>query len=332
MMRVSILTELPSLLQEMGQDPDRLLGELGLDPVLLVDPENTLPFRVAGNLLSHCVMRTGCAHFGLLLGQRGGTATLGMVGLLARSSPDVGSALRNLIKHLHHHDQGAVPSLSVNGNTALLGYAIYEKEVPASDQIYAGSMAITFRIMRELCGRGWRPSEVCLPFRRPRDEGPFRQFFGTALRFDAEQAALVFRAAWLNRTLLGADHEIQRRVETLLDAQERSEFATRAKRMVRTLVGSGHISEESLASMFGMSRRTLIRQLRQEGTSFLTLLKEIRLEMACQLLRDTDNPVLHIAATLGYAGASPFTRAFKTWTGHTPADWRNRNAGGSVSR
>lgn len=50
MMRVSILTELPSLLREMGQDPDRLPDELGLDPVLLVDTENTLPFRITGSL------------------------------------------------------------------------------------------------------------------------------------------------------------------------------------------------------------------------------------------------------------------------------------------
>lgn len=331
MMRVSILTELPSLLRELGQDPDRLLDELGLDPMLLVEPENTLPFRVAGNLLSHCVMRTDCPHFGLLLGQRGGTATLGMVGLLARSSPDVGSALRNLIKHLHHHDQGAVPSLSVNGNTALLGYAIYEKEVPASDQIYAGSMAITFRIMRELCGNGWRPSEVWLPFRKPQDAAPFRQFFQTPLRFDAELGALVFPAAWLNYSLQSADHEVQHQVETLLEAHERPEFSTHVRRAMRTMLAHAQLSEDHLAHRFSVSRRTLIRQLKQEGASFHILLKEIRLEVACLMLRDTDNTIDHIATSLRYAGASSFTRAFKTWTGQTPADWRNRNGSGPAS-
>jgi AraC-like DNA-binding protein len=332
MMRVSILTELPSLLREMGQDPARLLGEQGLDPVLLADPENVLPFRVVGNLLSHCVTCTGCPHFGLLLGQRGGTATLGMVGLLAKSSPDVGSALHNLIKHLHHHDQGAVPNLSVKGNTALLGYAIYETEVLASDQIYAASMAIAFRIMRELCGSGWRPSEVWLPFRKPRDAAPFRQFFRTPLRFDAEHGALVFPVAWLNHPLQSADHEVRHQVETLLEAHEQSALTIRARRAVRTMLADGQLSADHLAGHFGVSRRTLIRQLQQEGISFHVLLKEIRLEVACQMLRDSDNLIEHIATTLGYAGASPFTRAFKTWTGQTPADWRNRNRAGPVSR
>ena len=328
MMRVSILPELPSLLQEMGQDPARLLGELGLDPVQCVDPENPLPFRVVGNVLSHCVMRTGCAHFGLLLGQRGGTATLGKVGLLARSSPDVDSALRNLIKHLHHHDQGAVPSLSVNGNTALFGYAIYEKEVRASDQIYAGAMAIAFRIMRELCGSGWRPSEVWLPFRKPRDAAPFRQFFQTPLRFGAEQGALDFPAAWLNHSLQSADHEVQHQVETLLEAYVRSHHpraACRARAAGRraTFGGpSGQLRCEPPDADPATAAGRYVVPHPAEGD------REVQLEVACQMLRDTDNLIDHIATTLGYAGASPFTRAFKTWTGHTPADWRNRNAAG----
>lgn len=332
MLRVSILTQLPSLLREMGHDPDRLLAQLGLQPELLADPEKTLPFRVVGELLGHCVVRTGCDHFGLLLGQRGGTETLGKVGLLARSSPDVGSALRNLITHLHHHDQGAVPYLSVKGSTALLGYAIYEKGTPAADQIYSGATAITFRIMRELCGSGWRPSEVLLPFRKPGDVAPFRQFFRAPLRFGAEQAALAFPAAWLDRALRSADHAVQHQIAALLVDPERSAFTSRTRRAVRAMLAQGQVSEEGVAQRFGISRRTLIRQLRQEGTSFHALLREIRIDVACLMLRDTDNAVEYIAVSLGYASASSFTRAFGNWTGQTPADWRQRDAAESASR
>lgn len=328
MMRVSILTELPSLLREMGQDPDRLLDELGLDAGLLADPENILPFRVTGNLLSHCVIRTGCSHLGLLLGQRGGTATLGMVGLLARSSPDVGSALRNLIKYLHHHDQGAVPNLSLQGHTALLGYSIYETAVPASDQIYAGAMAVSFRIMRELCGNDWCPSEVWLPFRKPRDATPFRQFFRVPLRFDAELSALVFPAAWLKFTLQSADGETEQQVKAALQTRTRSQFATLARRAMRAMLSGGKLSQDHLAQHLSVSRRTLIRQLQQEGISYRTLLKEMQHEVACLMLRNTDNSIEHIATSLGYANASSFTRAFKSWTGHTPAEWRKPEGAG----
>jgi len=54
--------------------------------------------------------------------------------------------------------------------------------------------------------------------------------------------------------------------------------------------------------------------------------------LTCQMLQDTDNPVDHIAASLGHAGANSLTRAFKAWTGQTPAGWRNRNGAGPASR
>lgn len=54
--------------------------------------------------------------------------------------------------------------------------------------------------------------------------------------------------------------------------------------------------------------------------------------LTCQMLQDTDNPVDHIAASLGHAGASSLPRAFKAWTGQTPAGWRNRNGAGPASR
>jgi AraC-like DNA-binding protein len=152
------------------------------------------------------------------------------------------------------------------------------------------------------------------------------------LRFDAEQAALVFPAAWLKFALHSADHKIQHQVEAMLEAHERSEFTTRARRAMRVMLARGQLSEDHLAHHFSVSRRTLIRQLQQEGTSFHVLLKEMRHEVACLMLRDTDNTINHIATRLGYVGASSFTRAFKTWNGHTPADWRNRNAAGPVSR
>ena len=58
------------------------------------------------------------------MGQRAGLSSLGLIGLLAQHSPDVGSALRNLVFHLHLHDRGAVPNLSVEQGIAVLGLSL----------------------------------------------------------------------------------------------------------------------------------------------------------------------------------------------------------------
>lgn len=330
MLRVSILAQVPLLLRDLGQDPDRVVREAGLDPALLRDPENTIPFRTAGLLLQRSVARTGCSHFGLLVGQRGGLEILGVVGLLVRHSPDVGTALRNLVRCLLFHDRGASPSLSIEGQAALLGYAIFGKDVPASDQAYAAAIAVACMIMRDLCGAGWNPSEVLFPFRKPRDTGPFKAFFRARLRFGAGHGALAFPATWLDHPLRGADPNVRAAVETLLagiSAADSREVAGQVKRAVLSLLMSGSVTESEVARAFAMHHRTLGRRLQAEGTTFQNILKDVRYDVACQLLRDTDNTVGEIATALGYGGGSPFTRAFRQWSGLPPVEWRKRNSG-----
>ena len=41
-------------------------------------------------------------------------------------------------------------------------------------------------------------------------------------------------------------------------------------------------------------------------------------------LADANLAVFEIAFLLGYAETSPFTRAFKRWTGESPAEYRAR--------
>jgi hypothetical protein len=174
-----------------------VIAQAGVDPALLRDPENTVAFRTVGTLLERCVQRTGCRHLGLLVGQKSETTALGVVGLLMQHSPDVATALRGAIQNLHLHDQGGVATLERSGEFVRLAYGIYENDVPACDQIYAGAIAHICNLMRGLCGARWTPAEVLLPFRRPRDLEPFKHFFRAPLRFDSEHCALVFQATWL---------------------------------------------------------------------------------------------------------------------------------------
>ena len=71
-----------------------------------------------------------------------------------------------------------------------------------------------------------------------------------------------------------------------------------------------------------MHRRTLHRHLRTEGLAFRQMANEIRFEIACELLANTDMALGQIAAALKYSELSAFTRAFRRWSGQTPSAWR----------
>ncbi|MFP3182186.1 MAG: AraC family transcriptional regulator ligand-binding domain-containing protein [Paraburkholderia sp.] len=79
------------------------------------------------------------------------------------------------------------------------------------------------------------------------------------------------------------------------------------------------------AAAFGLTERTLARRLQSLGTSFTELLDAVRCDIAMQQVRETNRLLTDIAHDLGFAGLSPFHRAFRRWTGSGPGQWRRSN-------
>ncbi|SDN12164.1 AraC family transcriptional regulator [Afipia sp. GAS231] len=85
------------------------------------------------------------------------------------------------------------------------------------------------------------------------------------------------------------------------------------------------VSLAALASEAGLSRFHFCRAFKEStGLSPHAWLRQYRLEQAMNMLRDTDTPVVSVAAALGYASQTAFAAAFRKLTGETPSEWRRR--------
>jgi len=331
-LRVDAIGHVPVVLRDLGLDPDATIAATGIEPRVFDDWVNEIPIASLGRLLALSKANSGCDHVGLLVGERSGLASLGLLGLLTRHSPDVFTALRNFSAHLSLRDRGAV-ALMANG-VATLGYEIYHTGVEGSDQIYDGAMAIAANIMRDLCGSAWRPTEVLFAHGRPADLRPFRRVFDAPLRFDADRTALVFASSWLEQRVKGADPVLFRRVaEGVAAAESRmsGDLVVELRRMLRVmlLTGSGSVGE--VADQLSMHRRTLNRRLRARDTTLHRLLEETRFEIARQLVVNTRMPLTDVAGRLGYSDASSLTRAFRRWAGRPPSALRQELGGAPVA-
>jgi AraC-like DNA-binding protein len=329
--RVGVLVHVDDVLRSFGLDPATVIAGAGFDRELLKDADALIPYVALDRLIGVCTREAACPHFGLLLGQKGGPASLGPLGLLIQHAPDVGTALRELVLYLHLHDRGAAPGLDLYPAGAALSYSIYEPRVESGDQIADGALAIAFNIMKSLCGPNWVPSEVVLPRARPADVTPYQRFFQAPVRFDSEQAALIFPAEWLERVPPRSDADLHRFIEAQLHErfdQADLAFGAQVRRILRTQMMNRRVSVEAVARLFNMHRRTLSRRLRLEGTSFDEILDEVRFEIASQLVADTEMPLSQVAAALDYSEASAFTRAFRRWSGSSPRDWRWKKRNG----
>jgi AraC-like DNA-binding protein len=101
-----------------------------------------------------------------------------------------------------------------------------------------------------------------------------------------------------------------------------SPLAHDLRRVLRTELLRGTCSASNIARLFSMHRRTLYRHLRTEGLAYRRVANEIRFEIACELLENTDMALSQVAAALKYSELSAFTRAFRRWSGKTPSAWR----------
>ena len=79
---------------------------------------------------------------------------------------------------------------------------------------------------------------------------------------------------------------------------------------------------EALARSHHMSSRTLIRRLKQQGTSYREIAAEVHAGLAADLLRHTGRSVAEIADRLGFADPANFGRAFRGWFGTSPGRYR----------
>jgi AraC family transcriptional regulator len=85
------------------------------------------------------------------------------------------------------------------------------------------------------------------------------------------------------------------------------------------------VSLAALASEAGLSRFHFCRAFKEStGLSPHAWLRQYRLEQAMNMLRDTDESIVSVAAALGYSSQTAFAAAFRKLTGETPSDWRKR--------
>jgi len=85
-------------------------------------------------------------------------------------------------------------------------------------------------------------------------------------------------------------------------------------------------SVEGLADLLNLSPRTLHRQLKEEGATLQDLKDSVRRDRATELLLRTNRPIKQVAEAAGFQNEKSFMRAFKGWTGTSPAEFRRQSA------
>ncbi len=103
-------------------------------------------------------------------------------------------------------------------------------------------------------------------------------------------------------------------------------FTQRVQACLTELLPGGKCSIDSVAEKLGLSARTLQRRLNQEGTVFQNILNELRKSISINYLAHSNYSNIEIGFLIGFDETNSFFRAFKSWTGKTPEEYRTLTA------
>ncbi len=141
--------------------------------------------------------------------------------------------------------------------------------------------------------------------------------------FNSDKNALLIPKTWPSRPISPG----QRYAFGVLSAQadgmsrklERGKTVrSRTERLLMNVLHTGDVRMDAIARAMAISRPTLHRQLKAEGTSYETVRDELRHKMALHYLKGRRVSVNETAYLVGFSDPATFFRAFKRWTGTTP--------------
>jgi AraC-like DNA-binding protein len=304
---------------------DVLIGT-GLVPADL-SPDRFFELSTILKVLDNAVERSGREDLGLLLGARNSVAVLGPLSQVVRAAPTLGEALSDLSTFQDRNTSAATTYLRRQGEDVFFGYGVHDPRPGVSAVTQDIVLAILNRIVTQLSRGAVRPREYLSMRPVPRNPGLWSTL-GAEVRFGEAETGFYLSSEDMAFPLPTADRdERDRALDELLSqpALLAAEWTHRTRRALRALLLEGCSRMPEVALRLGVGPRSLRRALAREGTSFAEVRDAVRLAMARDLLSMSMLSIADLVLTLDFATPTTFIRAFRRWTGETPAAWRDRN-------
>lgn len=310
-------------LDSLGIDHKPLFRQAGMDPEALKSRNSRFSEQAVRRLWELAMLKTEGVNFGLKVAEQIRPSTFDVVGYAMTCSATLREAMHRFGRFEKLISNATAVTVSETADTLKVSFD-FDMGGGAQPvwQAVDTSLAGLVRFSSWIAGTDITPVTVSLRHSRPQDPGEYQEFFACPIHFSSSENSVVFRAEDMDRPILSADEELASLLDTVAIsnmAEVNERFTKRVRHCLEVQLAEGEISRSRTAQLMNMTERTLLRRLKDEGTTFQEVLDKFREELAYDYLLRSDKTVQEVSTLLGFSETSTFSRAFKRWTGHSPS-------------
>jgi len=324
-LRSMLVAALVRRARALGFAVDDLLDEYRVDRAALADGVVEIECDALRRFSAQLAARAGDELFGFRAALEMPRGAYGLFEYLARNAATLGELLGMFVRYSRLINAQLV--VRFDRDTGRLEQAIGGEPECLGKQGNEFSLAHQVKIVRESMGYGVPIERVYFAHARSGDDRELAAFFGTTeIVYGAGFNGVDLAERTLASTSSGADASLFRvleeRARDLIATFSGSDELEPMRRAIVSALEQGEPTAKRIAQQVGMSERTLHRRLSASATSFRSLVDDLRHKLALSHLTDSQLGMADIAMLLGYSDGRAFARAFRRWTGETPAQWR----------
>lgn len=315
-------------LRNEGFPVDQLLIKAGIREEKLDAIDGKIPFLHISKLFEGASEITGDDCFGLHFAQTREPRDGGLISYLGLSSPNLLESIRIQARYRQLWTNAMDLDISRLESEGRIAWSYLSPSSVKLQQHLEWDAALFFQTYRMLTNRRLAP--VALKFFHQRKSGvsEFNAYFGCDVEFGALKNEVYLKISDLHLPLITADDNLLNILRDYADEviKKHSEpiptIVERVERSAVELLARGEAKQPKVASMLGMSSRTLARRMAATGETFASVIERLRSDLAQAYLRESDLGMAEIAFLLGYSEVSSFNHAFRRWTGSSPGRFR----------
>ncbi len=259
---------------------------------------------------------------GLRLGLEIQAGHLDLAGLLLMSCETYGESLEALLEYYPIVGEGGDFSIESHDDEVCLSY-LPRYQVRVAERV-ENVMAAVVNLSHWNSGGAFRASRIELSHTALDQPHRYAELLGCPVQFGSHRNSICFAGTLLSLPLIQANAAMRDQLRRMADEKLAQLGNDSLARQVADLVcQQPRWGKERIADHFSISGRHLIRLLADEGLTFKQIRDRELLRLADQALRE-DIRISDVANQLGFSDESAFAKAFRRWTGMSPAQYRHQ--------